>query len=432
MYLPRNIEEPTGSKGSKLLLVLITTYMVSVLLFTTYQLLNIISQGVFVLAFGGCAAYMIFKGKSFRIDTFLMLFASFIIFCFIALLWSIDVQNSLVSIITLAQLLIMSVILYSYISAFENIESFIYGFMISGVICAGVIVEYYGISEYIRLMLLGERLGGIINNVNTIGMYLSITAIVAFYQGYFKEKKHCYLFMALAVLVALGTGSRKAIAMIALGIGLLLLMKYRENISLTAFAKFLATIIVILIILNYMSTMPIFQGVFSRISTMFGGESGQIDSSAKLRFAMVEIGWESFMKRPYTGVGLNNSWLIMQEYTGHGTYLHNNFIELLACVGIVGFLIYYAIYFYLIKNLYILSVATGNTAATLMFAIITSFFVIGFGMVSYYDKMTYIYFSMAAASVAICRREIAKQEYLIDEQTENEELDGEKRNDSRV
>ncbi len=432
MYLRRYIEEPTESKGSKLILVLITMYMASVLLFTTYQSLNVISQGIFVLAFGGCTAYMIFKGKNFRVDTFIILFASFILFCFVALSWSIDVGKSLEAIITLVQLLIMSIIFYSYISAYENIESFICGLMISGLICAFVVVEYYGVIEYIRLMLLGERLGGGIANVNSIGIYLSITTIVAFYQAYFKEKKYCYVFMIFALLVALGTGSRKSIAMIALGIGLLLLMKYRENISLAAFAKLLVAVFALLIILNWMSTMPIFQGVFSRISTMFGGESGEIDGSAEARFTMIEIGWESFKKRPYTGVGISNSYLITQEYLGRSTYLHNNFIELLACVGIVGFLIYYAIYFYLIKNLYVLSVATGDTAVTLMFAVMASFFVMGFGMVSYYDKMTYIYFSMAAATIAICRREIANQEYLIDEQTENEKLNGDKTYDSRV
>lgn len=52
MYLHRNIEEQTESKGPKLLLILITAYMASVLLFTRYQSLNVISQAIFVLAFG--------------------------------------------------------------------------------------------------------------------------------------------------------------------------------------------------------------------------------------------------------------------------------------------------------------------------------------------------------------------------------------------
>lgn len=432
MYLRRYIEEPTESKGSKLLLILVTLYMCSILLFSYYESLNFISLTIFVFAFGGCAGYMIFKGKNFRIDTFIMLFAAFIVFSFISLAWSININASLSTIITLIQLLIMSVILYSYISTFENIESFIYGFMISGMICAFVVVEYYGFGEYIRLMFLGERLGGMINNVNIVGMYLSITVIVAFYQAYFKGKKYCYVFMLFAVLVAFGTGSRKSVAMVALGIGLLLIMKYRENISLTAFAKLLVAVIVFLIILNYISTMPIFQGVFSRISSMFGGESGKVDGSASMRFSLIEAGWDSFKQRPYTGVGIDNARLVSKEVLGVSLYMHNNFIELLVCVGIVGFLIYYAIYFYLIKNLYTLSVITGNTATTLMFTIMVSLLVMDYGMVSYYNKITYIFFAMAAATITICKREIANQEYIINEQMETEQLDGEKRNDSRV
>lgn len=418
MYLRRNIEEQTEAQGSKLILVLITLYMASVLLFTRYQSLNVISQGIFVLAFGSCAAYMVFKGKNFRIDTFIILFTAFIAFCFIGLSWAVDVDNSIEAIITLVQLLIMSVILFSYISAYENIDSFIYGLMISGVICAIVVIEYYGFSEYIRLMMLGQRLGGGITNVNVIGIYLSVTVIIAFYYGYFAEKKYCYFLMMLPLLAAFGTGSRKALAMIALGIMILMFMKYRESISLTAFAKFLGVAIVFLIILNWMSTMPIFQGVFSRISTMFGDESTALDSSAQNRYDMIRAGWDAFLKRPYTGVGINNSYVIAMERVGYSTYLHNNFIELLACMGIVGFIIYYGIYIYLIRNLYVIALATENPSATVMFAIIVSHFIMEFGMVAYYSKMTYVYFAMAAATIAICRRKMIEHDMTVEQEIE--------------
>ena len=51
----------------------------------------------------------------------------------------------------------------------------------------------------------------------------------------------------------------------------------------------------------------------------------------------------------YIGIGMNNSWVYK-----YGMYLHNNYIELLADGGIIGFICYYIMYihvlFLLTKN----------------------------------------------------------------------------------
>ena len=101
------------SKDSKLVIALMTLYMSTILLFSYHSSLVFISEIVFVLAFGGCSVYMMLHNKKFRIDMFLYLFLAFIIFCFVALAWSYDVNKSMVMILTLVQLFGLSVILFS-------------------------------------------------------------------------------------------------------------------------------------------------------------------------------------------------------------------------------------------------------------------------------------------------------------------------------
>ena len=409
------------SKDSKTVLVFMVGYMSSVLLFSHLQTLSIISQVLFVLAFGGGGAYMFLHGKNFRYDSFLKWLALFIVFCFISIFWSINKSNTVSKIITLIQLFALSVVMYSYISAYNNIGVFIRGLLVSGLICSCVVIGYYGIGEYINLMMSGTRLGGGITNVNTIGLYSSTTVILCFYYAYFKSEKIMYIVMILPLLTSFGSGSRKALAFVVLGIGMLIFMKYHNKISLQSFFKFALAIAVVVLAVFWASTLPIFSGVFDRFREMTGGVTGLKDSSTLVRESMVRIGFQYFKEHPYTGMGIGNSSIILGETINRETYFHNNFIELLASCGVFGFLIYHGMYVYLIKNLYIVATKTGDSTAMLMFVLILTQLILSYGFVSYYDKMTYIYLSMAAAALSIARRKMYEGEYDdSDEVTEGE------------
>lgn len=405
---------------SKSILVLMSIYMSSIPLFTAHGPLNVISQLFFVLAFGGCALYMVLRGVNFRYDTSLICYGSFILWCFIGLLWSENRDDSVSMIITLIQLFALFLIMYSYISTYENIGSFVVALLIAGFICSFVVIGYYGLSEYIELMLEGVRLGAPITNVNTIGLYSATTGIICFFYGYVKKRKWCYALLILPLLTAFGSGSRKALVMLALGVIFLIFMKYRESISIKGFFKLVAMICVIGIIIYWMSTMPIFQGAFERLEQMLGLKGTMRDGSTRIRMRMIDVGWDYFKAHPYTGVGIGNSGYITLEYIGWRTYFHNNFIEILACVGIFGFLIYYAMYAYLVIGLYQVAVKTGDDYATLMLIIIVTQLILSYGFVSYYDKMTYIYVAMAAATISIGKRKIFEMELEENEESPKE------------
>ena len=60
----------------------------------------------------------------------------------------------------------------------------------------------------------------------------------------------------------------------------------------------------------------------------FTGTGG--DSSAIVRMALVDIGWDLFHQSPIIGVGINNPAVYTYSIFGRENYyLHNNYIELL-------------------------------------------------------------------------------------------------------
>ncbi len=394
----------------KLLTALFLIYISSILIFSTQQSLLVYSQVAFLASIGGYAAVMTVKNIPLQLDPFLKLFALFICFCFLSSIWAKSADDVFSRCWTLVQLFLMCVILVSFLVHARQTETAVLCIMAAGLLCSVYILAYYGLEGYVELLEEGERAGADITNVNSIGMYMSISAIICFYYAFVQKKKWFYLLLLLPVFLSLGSGSRKALVLLVAGVFLLIIVRYRNHINGGNILKLIAALLILAALLWIISTIPLFQTVFERLFSMFA-EGNMQDSSAVKREQMVEIGWLYFLNHPFSGAGIANSAYITQEYMGLRTYLHNNFVELLATVGIFGFILYYSIYFYLVKNLFCLYKKTGKTLTVLILILLILKLVMDYGMVSYYDKMNYIYLSIAAAEVCMEKRKQKEMEH---------------------
>lgn len=79
-------------------------------------------------------------------------------------------------------------------------------------------------------------------------------------------------------------------------------------------------------------------------SLLFG--QVQQNTSTWYRLDMMRNAWELFLKKPIFGYGLNNSYVFntYQWVYDEGTYFHNNYLELMVGVGIIGTVLYYMSY----------------------------------------------------------------------------------------
>ena len=402
----KNLSE---NKESKAISFLLTFYLSSILIFSFGKDSLVYSQLAFILTFGSMILFFLIKKISIRLDIFSILFLLFVLFCYISSVWAKNPERTIGKVYTLIQLFMMSVILFTYLSYAENTEHFMMCLFISGLIGSVYILGYYGIEGYKKLLLEGERVGTEITNVNTIGLNMAYTVVIGFYYGYIKKKRYAYFLILLPVILSLGSGSRKALTLLVAGVALILLMEYRKNVSLLKFFKVVLAGAVLVAVVYWLSTLPAFETIFNRFDTML--ESGsKRDNSSVVREKMIEAGWDYFKKHPLTGVGIGNSNYVTYHYVGRNTYLHNNFIELLASIGIFGFMIYYSMYIYILINLFTLSAKEETTTALVLFVIILMTLVLDYGMVSYYDKTTYIYLTAAAAEVYVLKRKLREKD----------------------
>ncbi|MGB0865628.1 MAG: O-antigen ligase family protein [Granulosicoccaceae bacterium] len=137
-------------------------------------------------------------------------------------------------------------------------------------------------------------------------------------------------------------------------------------------------------------------------------EGESIDS----RVSMINDGIEVVSNNPFVGVGLDN----FRTVTGAGTYAHSNLIEVGASTGLVGLLIYYAMYAVLTLRIFRLMRIKGVDASVAKLALVglMAYFLMDITRVSYYEKTSWIYFAMLAALIETHLRAAKMQQQAFD------------------
>ena len=111
---------------------------------------------------------------------------------------------------------------------------------------------------------------------------------------------------------------------------------------------------------------------------MISGETDG-DGSAQTRIRMIEKAYEIFKEHPILGMGLNT----FAQSAGFGAYAHNNYMELLANLGLSGCLIYYIPLLIYFKRAYV-NWRREYAQSVLPLAIIGIYLINDIGLVSYF------------------------------------------------
>ncbi|MBR5451682.1 MAG: O-antigen ligase family protein [Clostridia bacterium] len=375
-------------------------YITSVYTFS-YNELNFISKGLAFVLMGLLAIYAMMK-KSIKFDGLGVYLGLFTLVCLMSCLWAVDISAAFTGTTTMLQIFILVILLYNYIQKEEKLDFFITVMCIAATIFAVYTVLYIGVEEYFSGLEEGERLGWGINNVNSIGMTTASAFTLNLWRVFYMKRRMNIIFASICLVVSLGSGSRTAIIGIVFGIIALFTLKGKG----TQRIKSVFQCIMILGILYLILQLPAFDIFMERIDKMllslFG--EGTADNSAETRFSMTEIGLQAFAQRPLTGVGIRNSNSITKEI-GLSTYLHNNYVELLATVGIFGTVFYYLMFLTPLIKLF-KSAWRQNHGAIVAVILILSHLVFHFGTVSYYNKESYLYLILAWATISDVRKRI--------------------------
>ena len=339
----------------------------------------------------------------------------FAVYCLLSSLWAVNPGYSLSKGLTIIQIIVCMSVLYNHYCKDFQSKPLLSILEYSGYMIALYYISFFGLSSIKSSLFLGSRMENAFANANTIGMACAISFILSIYTMLYKNKKIIVKlpFIVLALLIVAATASRKALVMIIIGVLLLFLFKYASrNIIKTILRSLLICGLLGTIFITVLS-LPIFDGLNHRmeglIATITG--TGSVDNSTYLRQQFIKIGLEQFFETPLFGIGIDNARLLLLQHFGYTTYLHNNYVELLASSGIVGVSLFYSIYAYILYKLkFNWSNYTYEKIAVLL--LILLMLAMDFGVVSYYSKSTYFYIMVFYLYVKYsARRRRNKDEY---------------------
>lgn len=244
------------------------------------------------------------------------------------------------------------------------------------------------------------RLGSSINmNSNDLGLNMAISSIIAMYFGKEKRNYLYYAFALMASFITFMSGSRKAFFLVIIGYLLIHVLTTKKRYKLILVIPMVVT--VILMIWSLAMEIPFFYNVIgNRILEMINGflGIGYADFSTLIRIRMIEFGIELFKARPILGYGLAN-YAILSPFS---TYAHNNYIELIVGVGLLGLILYYFAYLYLIRMhlKYFKRIPYSSLFLTLLVGLI----IMEFGLVSYYIEIYQIIIASAFSAITISKK----------------------------
>lgn len=229
-------------------------------------------------------------------------------------------------------------------------------------------------------------------NANSIGIMSSVAILLclSIMQRSKSPSKSVFYFVVYWVAIvfltyiSLFTGSRKSLFILVFGVSLYYLITSKNNKVLTIAGTLSFISLFYYLVINVPGLYNVMgvrvEGLLAQITG-----KGNIDYSTYTRIEMVDYGFTWFKNNPLFGHGMNNYRSLYYSVTGLDTYSHNNYVELLVGVGIIGTAIYYYMHGFIIKQLY-RSIRKEQIAA-LFFVMLLLLLILDYGMVSYFDSL---------------------------------------------
>lgn len=326
--------------------------------------------------------------------------AAFCLFCYVSAAWAWNAGLAISKGTTLLEILICFSILY--LASYQNcgIHATLESIVLAGIAVACYTIVFYGFNELSAMAAQGTRAQNEYANVNSIGMLTAMSTMILYYAFLQKKKLILLLLIIPMIPVLIITQSRKAFGMIVIGIFLITAMHDRNKKQTKRLMRILLAIAVSAALIYAVLSIPVFSGVVERFERAVRNyRTGHADERTIFR----RIGMIQFKKTPILGIGIGNSPLLSASFGARSVYLHCNYVELLACGGIIGFAVFYSMYVYLFYNFWKFRHVDPETTALCVILLIV-LFAKDYALVSYYSKQEYIYFMCLFMQVDILNK----------------------------
>jgi len=299
---------------------------------------------IFLLLFN--TFYLMVKKRTvcMKIDANFKWYLLFIFYGCLSIIWSKSTSQILLYLITSFPIVLVGTLCCSaYINNEDDVDWFLKSLVWAGTFAAIRFTLYTPWKQilssgyYIRGMF-ASLLDGV-TNYNSYSTHLMYVSVVSLYYVFFKnEKKYAFPSAILLIMQAL-SGSRKNLIVLLI---ITLFMVFAQG-NIKKKVKYLFIVIlcvgVAIYAFNNVAFLNKYSKVFMDLFLSFFGNT-VVDNSTLERTYLIQTALKVWIENPIIGVGWENFAL----YNDLNLLAHNNYLELLASLGVIGFVIYYSNY----------------------------------------------------------------------------------------
>ncbi len=328
------------------------------------------------------------------------------LYCLMTSLWAWDSQAAFSRGITVLELTACTALMYAHFQQEQDMWKLYSILKWAGFLLSVYTVAGYGFNAILQVLATGQHLKVDFANINTISIQAAMTVVICLYEVIYQRKKLGSMLLCIpCIFIIAASGTRKSVLVVLLGVLLLLYFRYQGKKDAKNVLRMMLWVVIALVVIVFVLSLPVFSVLMKRMEGLFALFTGQgkVDGSSAVRNRYIQIGLEQFLKTPIFGIGIDNSGILLEKNMERYTYLHNNFVELLCCGGIVGFFLYYVMHAYCLLHLFLGS-RRGDAAAKLGLTLLLVFWMMDIARVSYYAKPTYFYFMIFFLQVRQLRR----------------------------
>lgn len=386
----------------KTALLLMAVYFASVMIFSYKTEYFKISNILFILFAGMVILYRIEK-ISIIPSNFYIYVVIFLVYSITSFYWAIYQPLVISRSRTYLNLALLAVMVINIIENNKDLEFALKTFAISGAAMCIYTMVFYGMDNIREMMLMGERIGGEINQENAFGLICGLSFVISASYAAFEKK---IIFFAISILLAFSillTGSRTSILTIFLVIAMILF--FNSNSKKTM--RIIASIAVFAVIFHFLSQSEYFSFIFKRFelfSNFFSNESGMemVDGSTETRFQMMSVGIKWFLENPIIGYGTQQyDYLYLQNF-GQLRYAHNFHVQMLVDHGILGYLLVIQLIFAPVKLAF--SNYKKNTVSKIILMFIAFLVISGMGNQFMSHKVIWITFGFIHSYIYVYKK----------------------------
>ena len=387
---------------------LLMLYIASTLVFSIgsniiiTRVLNLVLIGSFLIYF------LSYSEIKLTIHRFLWVYTVFALFSLSSIFWSIDSSSTIDDSFRVIIIVINLIIIYN-VSRYFKIENFIlYGILLGAFYNYAVLFEIISFTSQYTLHFT-YRFVGTTNNPNVLAIYMLFCIFASIVLSQEHTSKAIRLLLSINIILALYTiimtASKKGAVF-----GVMLLSVYFIS-SLKSKKNIIGSLILLSVFVFLLNSGLLLQieGVEHLIHRLDLAQaafnSNTNTGSTGVRLYLIKTAYEVFSNNFYSILfGTGESTFALQNKLG--LYAHNNYMEILPNLGLIGLILFYSIYYVILRKIMTLK---NNQMKYFFIGFIIVLLLMDNALVSYDFKAMFFMFVFIVLHIENKNLEVTKQ-----------------------